>query len=295
MNKIYQGDSLAILKTLPDNVIDCCITSPPYWGLRDYCVEGQIGLETSPVYFIQKLVDVFAEVRRCLKPEGTCWINIGDTYAHSGCTRGEFSHKKTGNGLKAKDLVGIPWMLAFALRNDGWYLRQEIIWHKTNALPESVTDRCTKAHEQIFLLTKSQKYYWDKNAISTPAKESSIKRLERDVSNSLKYPEKKGLLKTMAAWEGNVNKRSVWSISTASFKGQHFATFPEKLIEPMVLAGCPEGGIVLDPFMGAGTTALVACKFNRQYVGIELNSDYIKIAEDRLKECQITMWGNKIT
>lgn len=353
-NKIYQGDCLELLRLIPDNSIDSCITSPPYYGLRDYGMNGQLGLEETPESFVQKLVDVFREVRRVLKPTGTCWINIGDSYAQVAKTRTSEQairksnlkgskdnqiackdqiNKITGN-LKQKDLIGVPWMLAFALRNDGWYLRQDIIWSKPNPMPESVTDRCTKSHEYIFLLTKSSQYYFDHNAIKTQIKDSSVQRLSQDIENqngSNRVPFKtngpmkavipgriprKGVdnkggnqgskegIPSMAIHgrgvkghsgnfdqEGNLigdgmaNKRSVWNVATKPFKEAHFATFPEELIVDMIKSGssitgcCSNCGspfdnppcncqasiipsVILDPFMGAGTTALVSRKLD---------------------------------
>ena len=288
LNKIYNIDCLKGLKQLPDNSINCCVTSPPYWGLRDYGVEGQLGLESTPEEYVAKMVEIFREVRRVLRDDGTLWLNLGDSYASGGMSNpsskstlsggkdlgaADYSiTRKVPNGLKPKDLVGIPWMVAFALRADGWYLRQDIIWHKPNPMPESVKDRCTKAHEYIFLLSKSRKYYYDHEAIKEPAAYDG--RKDTLLKGSPKY--EKGVVPgqvvhSMAAkgherWKKNErgeyvkNKRSVWTIPTKPFKEAHFAIFPEKLIEPCILAGCPEGGIVLDPFMGSGTTAVVALK-----------------------------------
>lgn len=351
INKIFNSDCLSGLSILPDNSIDCCITSPPYFGLRDYGTSDQIGLEATPELFINSLVSVFTEVKRVLKPEGTLWLNLGDSYAGnggqygtakstlSGTKQGESQYGahlrfiKKGYGLKSKDLIGIPWMAAFALRSAGWYLRQDIIWHKPNPMPESVTDRCTKSHEYIFLLSKSAKYYYDHNSIMQDVAASSIGRLQQDIENqtgSSRVPGKTngnmkaswngssfdrgktGVIKETRGgrksgnierkdrpgvpegtgknqkgsvpWEGmKANKRSVWTVTTKPFKEAHFATFPEDLIVDCIKAGCPDGGIVLDPFMGAGTTALVARKLNRNFIGYELNPDYIKIAEERLK------------
>lgn len=306
-DKIIQGDCLQGLKNLPDNSIDCCVTSPPYFGLRDYGNENQIGLEETPEDFVNKLVEVFAEVKRVLKPQGTLWLNLGDSYngykgnAFSETSGSEYAGhrnqptRKSGYGLeckdiKPKDLIGIPWMVAFALRANGWYLRQDIIWHKPNPMPESVNDRCTKSHEYIFLLSKSQRYFYDADAIKYPVLEESISRVKtgwagnekRGYTNgkqnnlSKRYGSQKAIEMTMA------NKRSVWSVNTKSYTEAHFATFPQELIVDCIKAGCPKGGIVLDPFMGAGTTGLVAKKLERNYVGFELNTDYIKIAEKRI-------------
>jgi site-specific DNA-methyltransferase (adenine-specific) len=317
VNTIYNTDCLAGLKKLPDDSVDCCVTSPPYYGLRDYgtakweggsldcqhsareeagfekwkqatnhgnsknlaksvcpkCgairIDKQIGLEDTPDMFIDKLVEVFSEVYRILKPLGTLWLNMGDTY--NGSSNGRTTNlnaewcKKTMNksglkggcsrtikcdNLKDKDLIGIPWMLAFALRKAGWYLRQDIIWHKPNAMPESVKDRFMKAHEYVFLLTKSKHYYFNLGAII----------------------------------ENGKNKRSVWNVAKSQCTEDHFATFPQKLIVDCIKAGCPENGIILDPFMGSGTTAVVARKLNRNYVGFELNPDYIRIANNRINK-----------
>jgi DNA modification methylase len=299
LNKIYEGDCLTFLKQMPDNFIDCCVTSPPYYGLRDYGVDGQIGLDETPEQYVQKLVEVFREVRRVLKPEGTLWLNLGDSYASS--TKGSggpsskqdsnagsrYNPRKFNHGVKEKDLMGIPWMAAFALRVDGWYLRQDIIWHKRNPMPESVTDRCTKSHEYIFLLAKSQKYYYDYEAIQEPSvaagelrRFNDPKKIERGMGKIPTGNESPDALPYEI--KDNRNKRSVWTVNTKPYKDAHFAVYPEELIVDCIKAGCPENGTVLDPFMGAGTTGLVARKVNRNYVGIELNAEYIKIAEKRI-------------
>lgn len=295
MNEILQGDALEVLKTLGDESVDCVITSPPYWGLRDYGVDGQLGLEKTPEEYVAKLVEIFRETRRILKKKGVFWLNLGDSYSGSGKgpagnlgaihNERHLEHKTGGiipDGTKPKDLVGIPWMVAFALRKDGWYLRQDIIWAKPNPMPESVTDRCTKSHEYIFLLSKNAKYYFDNEAIKEPATSTDTSERDRDNSKLNNTPgrTKMGGLKTNG-YETR-NKRSVWTTSTKPFKEAHFATFPEALIEPMVLAGCPKGGVCLDPFMGAGTTAVVAKKLGRNYLGIELNPAYIEIAQKRI-------------
>ena len=310
-NLIYNTDCLDGLKTLPDNSIDCCVTSPPYYGLRDYGVVGQIGLEETPEAYIERLVDVFMEVYRILKPTGTLWLNIGDSYwggkGYSGSSAGIYQYERRKGGksitpecssfggkgtirptdrkheyIKAKDLIGIPWMLAFELRRAGFYLRQDIIWHKPNPMPESVNDRCTKSHEYIFLLTKSAKYYFDNEAILEPAaydgrKDSFYKGGHKDMNCG-----------AHERWANKIgdrparNKRDVWSVCTKSEKESHFAVFPDSLIVDCIKAGCPENGIVLDPFMGSGTTAVVARKLNRNYIGFELNPKYIKIAERKI-------------
>ena len=272
---IHTGNCLDILPTMEAGSVDCCVTSPPYFGLRDYGNDEQIGLEETPEAFVESLVNVFREVKRVLADDGTLWLNLGDSYASSGgksqpqsdnngglvnnksITRGKtgssssyggFERPNTlGKGLKPKDLIGIPWRVAFALQADGWYLRQDIIWSKPNPMPESVTDRCTKAHEYIFLLSKKPKYYYDAEAIA----------------------------------EETCNKRSVWSVSTKPYSGAHFATFPPDLIKPCIMAGCPTGGTVLDPFGGSGTTGMVALELGRNAELIELNPDYVEIIEGR--------------
>jgi len=311
INKIYNEDCLTFLKSLPDNYVNCCVTSPPYYGLRDYGVDGQIGLEETPEAYVEKMVAVFREVRRVLKDDGIMWLNLGDSYWGSGTGKdkswengknlnsleakskrglsaamGDNATKRSGyhNEIKPKDLIGIPWMVAFAIRADGWYLRQDIIWHKPNPMPESVTDRCTKAHEYIFLMSKSARYYYDADAI----KERSLE--VKDYSKTHKDGNKRNPSHLVNGFRPRespaiyemANKRSVWVVNTHSYTEAHFATFPEDLIVPCIKAGCPEGGIVLDPFMGAGTTALVAYKLNRNYIGSEINPDYCKIAEKRL-------------
>ena len=436
-NKIYQGDCGELVKKLPDGSVNCCITSTPYFGLRDYqtakweggdvncdhkgvpmrtkagfneryfgkpnvgtdkqgedrefykhscpkCgairVDAQIGLEESPGQYVEKLVGLFREVRRVLTKDGTLWLNLGDSYANPSKPGGgdpsigkrnlggsNYPQKLVPQGLKPKDLIGIPWMVAFALRDDGcadlkachtlervmsglldeyegepipdkvisvlerlqqeyqqakgnsWYLRQDIIWAKPNPMPESVTDRCTKSHEYIFLLSKSAKYYFDADAIKQPIKDSSILRLSQDIENQAGFtrvPGKtNGNMKAVAHKSAitpgqtphtkalnrmagipdpiyqSANKRSVWTVTTKPFKDAHFATYPEELIIDCVKAGCPKGGVILDPFMGAGTTGLVARKLGRNYIGFELNPEYIKIAEKRIDGRGIDFWG----
>lgn len=288
--------------------MDCCITSPPYFNLRDYGVAGQIGLEEAPEMYIHKLIEVFREVRRVLKSTGTLWVNIGDCYAGSGKGAANYpdsvKNSKQGtnrgsvgcpaivkkiDGYKSKDLIGIPWMLAFALRADGWYLRQDIIWAKPNPMPESVRDRCTKSHEYIFLLSKSKRYYFDYAAIAQPAKTSSRAGIVQAVG-SHRYellpssdPQQRANTDRSFTYTETARKRDVWFVPTSPYKGAHFATFHEKLVADCVLAGCLEHGVVLDPFMGSGTTAVVASKLNRRYIGFELNPEYIQMAEKRLK------------
>jgi DNA modification methylase len=360
--KILKGDCLETLKSLDEQSINTCVTSPPYWGLRDYgtgewvggnadCLhksakknadktggftgkrirkiggsennkylkhkkncpdcgatrkDKQLGLEETPEEFVENLVRVFKEVKRVLRDDGTVWLNLGDSYYNYRPGKGQALSKQSvsntdqdlpqdcarrGNkiaGLKEKDLVGIPWRVAFALQADGWYLRQDIIWHKPNPMPESVRDRCTKSHEYIFLLSKNPKYYYDNEAI----KEDSIYhgKDKRSDKGNIRYEGKRTNNKDTKAQQSFVtinpkkNKRSVWTITTKPYKEAHFATFPTELIEPCVLAGCPEGGTVLDPFGGSGTTGLVASKHNRNAVLCELNEGYIDIAEKRLND-----------
>ena len=378
---IIEGDCIKGMATLPDGCVHTCVTSPPYWGLRDYgtatweggdstcnhvddvalaerlrqkksmisvgermdgstrtrvhdeqigntiqhrdvcpkCgakrIDAQLGAEKTPEAYVENMVNVFREVRRILRDDGTVWLNLGDSYARNGggvesrmnsidkmgvgqkatyLAGAMQTVNKVPFGLKSKDLVGIPWRVAFALQADGWYLRQDIIWHKPNPMPESVEDRCTKAHEYIFLLSKSQKYYYDSDAIKEPV--SSVNPI-----SSKEYRQsigRKSGINEVARWDetnarsmpignpsdGKRNKRSVWTVTTKSFKGAHFATFPKDLIEPCVLAGCPEGGTVLDPFTGSGTTCVVALNHNRRFIGTELNPDYIKIATERISD-----------
>jgi len=340
MIEFVHNDAYKALQAMEDRSVDCIVTSPPYYGLRDYGNPGQIGLEETPEEFISKIVDVFREARRVLKDDGTLWVNIGDSYAaqakdrtpeqaakNSTINGGKFTqmqvlkqiNKITGD-LKPKDLIGIPWMLAFALRADGWYLRQDIIWHKPNPMPESVTDRCTKSHEYIFLLSKNKKYYFDADAIKVDAKnpQDDVRRKMQQKSSNKSMPNefvngvrpvksgnkqrKQGIDRgcpednssnvcSSVPWEGvKANKRSVWSITTKPFKEAHFATFPEDLVVDCIKAGCPEGGVVLDPFAGAGTTLMVAKKLNRNAIGIELNKDYIDIAVRRINNETGSLW-----
>ncbi|HET6631545.1 MAG TPA: site-specific DNA-methyltransferase [Rhodanobacteraceae bacterium] len=365
--QIHVGDCLEVMRGMPAESVQCCVTSPPYYGLRDYDVrptswpateatifpafpplaipamECCLGLEPDPWAFIAHCVEIFREVRRLLRNDGTLWLNIGDSYC--GARRGgqgdkcglegsrhnqrESRRAQTASrrrddepiprsdiaheGLKSKDMLGIPWMLAFALRADGWYLRQDIIWSKTNPMPESVRDRCAKAHEYMFLLSKSPRYYFDAEAIAEPIAAASIARLSQpnlaNQAGSVRVPGKSnGPMKAVGPrfggdkygadareqsrtksgneWTGDSgtrNKRSVWTVATQPFKEAHFATFPPALVEPCILAGSPGGGVVLDPFSGAGTTALVAEELGRQYIGIELNPEYAEIADARLE------------
>lgn len=331
--KILIGDALEQLRTLPADSIDCCVTSPPYWGLRDYGVVGQLGMEPTYQQHVSAMVAVFEEVRRVLKPTGTCWMNYGDSYATTPNGKSAAAYKADGSDdrtfrdkpfstiqgvLKSKDLCGIPWRVAFGLQDAGWYLRQDIIWAKPNPMPESITDRCTKSHEYMFLLAKSARYHFDADAIAEPISAASVARLSQNVEaqkGSDRVPGKtngpmkavgKGNAKTFRGGTyvgGNLdnseprgrdshgnepnesgmrNKRSVWTIATQPFSEAHFATFPPALIEPCILAGCPVGGTVLDPFFGAGTTGLVADRLQRNCIGIELNPQYAAMAQDRI-------------
>lgn len=355
INKIICGDALELARRLPDECIDTIITSPPYYSLRDYGIDGQLGLEKTPEEYVAKLTILFTEIKRVLKPKGTLWLNLGDSYNGSGGTgwtglesknwkqKSQPRHLKHSE-IKPKDLIGIPWMVAFALRADGWYLRQDIIWHKPNPMPESVTDRCTKSHEYIFLLSKENRYYFDYESIQEIAtgfdgrKDTMMKGSEKYKNSVIPGQEEH----TMASqgherWkfkgtgtfgnrdgeldglhsgnkynpkfknlqpngqqpntmhikraEGEAdevypirNKRSVWTVNTKPYADAHFATFPEKLITDCILAGSPEGGIILDPFMGAGTTAVVAKKLNRNFIGFDLNPKYCKLAEKRIRQ-----------
>lgn len=387
-NKIHQGDALSILRTLPDESVNCIVTSPPYYGLRDYGAAGQMGLEDTPQEYVARMTEVFQEARRVLRADGTLWLNMGDSYANDGKWGGEScgkqsyldegSRKRAGRekritGLKPKSLLGMPWRLAFALQADGWYLRQDIIWSKPNPMPESVKDRCTKSHEYIFLLSKSLRYYYDQEAILEPVSPNTHARISQDLANQIGSFRAAGGSKTngpmkavsrktswgevdivknnesfdraccmpverrirmpkVSGWDTGTgshstldhnqgargrktkgemqpfpehmsrsgvdipatlgrNKRSVWTIAPRPYRGAHFAVFPEALVEPCILAGCPEGGVVMDPFIGSGTVARVAIKNNRRYVGIELNPDYIRIAERELAAVEVRLRG----
>lgn len=302
MNQILIGDVFDMIKQLLDQSVHCCVTSPPYWGLRNYNVDGQLGLEPTPDEYVQRMVELFREVWRVLRNDGTVWLNLGDSYAANRPSENPSptnTRNKTGHygkqilpkGLKPKDLVGIPWRVAFALQADGWYLRSDIIWHKPNAMPESVRDRPTKAHEYIFLLSKSDKYYYDHEAIKEPI--AVKKGNSKTFRGGGKYTQGRSFDNSSVIEresQGNKpndtllrNKRTVWTVATAQFPDAHFATFPTTLIEPCVLAGCPEGGMVLDPFCGSGTTLLVAQQHNRNGIGIELNPAYVEIAQARLQ------------
>lgn len=320
MNKIEFGDCRETMRRWAAEGMKAqtCVTSPPYFGLRDYGHEGQIGLEETPEQYIQAMVEVFRCVWDVLADDGTLWLNIGDSYAMASM-RGEKSkfsgqvgaHKgyesgsvKLGKrsiplGMKAKDLIGIPWMLAFALRADGWYLRQDIIWHKPNPMPESVRDRCTKAHEYIFLLSKSERYYFDTEAMrergvmtagdSAGSRQRDTRKTHGVGGGNDGINKAKEKLRQELEEKGYTtrNRRSVWTVTTRPYKGAHFATFPPDLIEPCILAGSRPNDIVLDPFMGSGTTAQVASQFGRQYLGCELNPDYEQLQRERLKQPQL--------
>lgn len=301
LNTIYNMDCRKGLKLLKDNSIDCCITSPPYWGLRDYGINGQIGLENSLKEYINELVKVFREVRRVLKPTGTLWLNLGDCYVGTGGDRkskvkneifqkqqehnpqgGRYSMRKKllDMNLKPKDLIGLPWRIAFKLQEDGWYLRSDIIWDKSNCMPESVKDRPTKSHEYIFLLTKEPYYYYDFEALKEPCinGDPNPPRGSKGVIGSLNKGRRENV--KMSVPLQYRNKRTVWRVATDNLRQAHFATFPPKLIKPCVIGGCPKGGIVLDPFMGSGTTGMVAIQNYRNYIGFELNPKYIEIANN---------------
>ena len=272
---ILIGDAKDKLKELETESIQSVITSPPYWGLRDYGNDEQIGQEETPDKYIDNMVEVFDKVFKVLKKDGTLWLNIGDSYS---------SIRNEKIGVKKKDLVGIPWMLAFALRKNGWYLRQDIIWAKPNPMPESVRDRCTKSHEYIFMLTKSEKYYYNHNAIREPRTSSGSNhqfggKKYNDPDNPI-Y----GSIQSVYESDGKRNKRDVWNITTQPFKDAHFAVMPEALVEPCILAGSKVDDLILDPFAGSGTVGVVAKKHNRKFIGIELNADYAKIASDRINE-----------
>jgi len=310
--QILNGDCIEMMKTLPDQSVNCCVTSPPYFGLRDYGHDGQIGLEETPEAFVQKMVEVFREVNRVLRDDGTLWLNLGDSYAGSGkCRNGDgspnvdpLSKQATSAGTiigklikshtpdcKPKDLIGIPWRVAFALQADGWYLRQDIIWHKPNPMPESVTDRCTKAHEYIFLLSKSARYFYDAPSIEEDAK---WERWGNQTENKKHIGTARHLGgKTFAELpiRDKKNKRSVWSVPTKSYSGAHFATFPPNLIRPCILAGCPTGGTVLDPFGGSGTTGQVAMEEGRKSILCELNPEYVHLMNQRLNSVTPSLWS----
>ena len=308
-NIIINRDCLLALRDLPDESVNCCVTSPPYYALRDYGMDAQIGREDSPEEYIRRLVLVFREVRRVLTADGTLWLNIADTYCGTGNKGGYLDPKnpKGRNGqsvslarraseCKQKDMIGIPWLLAFALRADGWYLRSDIIWCKANPMPESCKDRPSRCYEHVFLLTKSKKYYYDALAIAEPIAEGTAARYKGGRSASSKYADEipgQGKVQKLNAARaaGTItdadispvrNARDVWHINTVPYKGGHFAAYPPKLAERCILAGCPRGGVVLDPFFGSGTTGLAAVKNDRRYIGIELNAEYCELAKERI-------------
>lgn len=303
MNLIEFGDCRDTMRRWAEQGVKAqmCVSSPPYFGLRDYGHEGQIGLEQTPEQYIAAMVDVFRCVRDVLADDGTLWLNIGDSYASGGRAyrapdaKDGKNGRVTGSfrpadpeGVKPKDLIGIPWILAFALRADGWYLRQDIIWHKPNPMPESVKDRCTKAHEYVFLLSKSERYFFDSDAVAEPVAASTVERLSQPTLHqqevSARVPGKtNGNMKAVGNIEKR-NRRSVWTVATRPYKGAHFATFPPALIEPCILAGSRPGDTVLDPFMGSGTTAAVALQHGRQYLGCELNAEYGALQAERINE-----------
>lgn len=315
---LHNGDALEVLRGLPSESVNCCVTSPPYFGLRNYNVDGQIGLEPTPEEFIARLVDVFREVRRVLTDDGTCWVNIGDSYAATSGSSGASlkstlatkptapktaaqraigSWKRGIGECKPKDLIGIPWMLAFALRADGWFLRQDIIWSKPNPMPESVTDRCTKSHEYVFMLSRSSRYFYDADAIKEPAISTDIKKFtdggtDKQRGHSRRHAGFNGRYAERLASSGAPefrNRRSVWSVATNPYPEAHFATYPPELIRPCILAGCPVGGVTLDPFAGSGTTGEVANKFGRKALLIELNPEYCELIMKR--NCQKTLFA----
>jgi DNA modification methylase len=313
---IKVGDCIKSLQSLEANSVHCCVTSPPYWGLRNYGVEGQLGLEKTPEEYVAKMVEVFREVRRVLRDDGTLWLNLGDSYFSDTKGTGGAGKSTLGpnkdlqniqfqkmdairldagqTGLKPKDLVGIPWRVAFALQADGWYLRQDIIWHKPNPMPESVTDRCTKAHEYIFLLSKSPAYYYDHEAVKEPAVTAgniggfggSSARARALASGQTPHGNESKEKGATYVRPDKRNKRSVWTVTTRPYKGAHFATFPPDLIRPCILAGCPKNGTVLDPFGGSGTTGQVALEEGRNAILCELNPEYVKLIKERLNKVQ---------
>jgi DNA modification methylase len=297
---ILVGDVRTRLAEIPDGSVQTCVTSPPYWGLRDYGHDGQIGLEQTPDAYVAELVEVFRGVRRVLTEDGTLWLNLGDSYAgNSGGTQGASGSRasraftgtmlggKGGNGIKPKDLVGIPWRVAFALQGDGWWLRQDIIWAKPNPMPESITDRCTKAHEYLFLLSKSARYYYDLEPIREDVKPGSgsmaTQAWDGYRGDKISDPRSLRVERTYDVIKG-ANRRSVWNIATKPFAGAHFAVMPEALVEPCILAGSRAGDTVLDPFAGSGTVGVVALKHGRNFIGTELNPEYAALAEARIHD-----------
>lgn len=305
MNKVYWGDCRDSMRQMAKDGIkvQMCVTSPPYYGLRDYGVNGQIGNEQIPKEFIDNLVDVFACVWDVLADDGTLWVNLGDSYYNYRPGKGQALAKQSVantnqdlpqscarranklDGYKEKDLMGMPWRLAFALQDFGWYLRQDIIWHKPNPMPESVQDRCTKSHEYIFLLTKNSKYYFDNKAIQEPAENAGkVSGSFKGRQGGAEYHAQGGGVGSDSKEYENRNKRDVWSVPVKPYSGAHFAVYPEELIEPCLLAGSKVGDIVLDPFFGSGTTGAVAQKLGRKWIGCELNKNYEKLQNERLQQ-----------
>jgi site-specific DNA-methyltransferase (adenine-specific) len=309
LDGVIEGNALTVLKTLPSESIDMVMTSPPYWGLRDYGVEGQLGLEPDFRDFVHKLADIFDEVKRILKPEGTCWVNVGDTYLNDAPVRkgaGEQWNPETRNagvlkrsaggtrrsaartaGVKQKSLCNIPARFAIEMTDRGWILRNEIVWHKPNGMPQSVKDRFSVDFEKLFFFTKSRRYYFEQQF--EPLSYSSVSRLSQDVASQAGSRRAlcggyntNGLTRSIGNRERGRNKRAVWTIATARYSGAHFAVYPEQLVEIPILAGCPIGGVILDPFFGSGTTGVVAARQDRHYIGIELNANYVEIAKGRL-------------
>jgi DNA modification methylase len=313
--EVRQGHVLEVLRSLPEASVQCVVTSPPYWGLRDYGVPGQLGLEATPTLYVEALVEVFREVRRVLHPRGTLWLNLGDGYCgsppgnarpdHSGPrltgTRGEQASTRARavranrdfGGLKSKDLIGLPWRVAFALQSDGWWLRADIVWSKPNPMPESVADRPTRSHEYVFLLARSERYFYDADAVRSPLAEKTFTTfgcerkgrgdgtgLVKSQNLSRDVPVRRPRLN-----DGRIagaNRRSVWTVATHPFPEAHFATFPEALVEPCVLAGSRPGDLVLDPFCGSGTSGVVALRHGRRFLGLELNPSYVEMARRRI-------------
>ena len=311
---ILRGDAITMLRTIPDASVHCVVTSPPYYGLRNYGVRGQIGLEPTPALYVARMMEVFGEVWRVLREDGVCWLNLGDSYNSAASNQQNGSVQRNGyrsaydavgrkgkvtSSLKPKDLLGIPWRVAFALQDAGWWLRQDIIWHKPNPMPESVQDRCTKAHEYVFLLTKSARYFYDAQAVAEPITESTRIRNQsgwngnedRDYVNGPQNHFSKWLGSEAAINQSTRNKRSVWTIATEPTPYAHFATMPTALAEICILAGCPGGGTVLDPFAGSGTTIRVAVELGRNAIGIELNPEYADLADRLLNQTQPALFG----
>ncbi len=303
MNKVYFGDCRDSMRQMAKDGIkvQTCITSPPYYGLRDYGHDGQIGNEQSPQEFIDNLVEVFSCVWDVLADDGTLWVNLGDTYsaggrgggqeggiqsANKGSTTGEVFNTWKVKGYRPKNLLGMPWKLAFALQDFGWNLRQDIIWHKPNPMPESVTDRCTKAHEYFFLLSKSQKYYFDNKSIKEPLKGEPETRNKKAEGYQADYAKGNRFSDGERVYgaDGMANKRSVWTVNTSSYKGAHFATYPPELIEPCILSSTRVGDVVLDPFFGSGTTGMVAQNLGRKWIGCEINEKYESLQNERLQQ-----------